>query len=245
MGFDRERLAALARMEPEHFWFAGRRALIDAMVGPLLAKGEPLLDVGCGTGSLVLGLAAKGCRVTGLDQRPEGIEAARARLGETTANAEFVLGDAELLPFADASFAGALALDVLEHVDDDRVLAELRRVVRPNGWLFLTVPALPLLWSRRDELAGHLRRYTESGLRQALERAGFRVEVVRAYQFLLLPLVALSRFLGRRGTTTRTLEDRPLPFVNRALRAVNLAEVRSGLRFPFGSSWAVLARNPA
>jgi ubiquinone/menaquinone biosynthesis C-methylase UbiE len=245
MGFDQERLAAVARMEPEHFWFAGRRALIETMVEPLLAEGEPLLDVGCGTGSLVTRFAADGRRMIGLDQPPGRLAAARARAGAGAERAEFVLGDALALPFANDSFAGAFALDVLEHVDDERALDELRRVVRPNGWIFVTVPALPVLWSRRDELAGHLRRYTRASLRRTLQAGGLRVESLRAYQFALLPLVALSRWLGRRTTTTRELEDRPSPLVNRALRAVNLAEVRSGIRFPLGSSLVALARTPA
>ena len=246
MGFDPERLAAIARMEPEHFWFAGRRALIESMVAPVLEEGEPLLDVGCGTGSLVTRFASGGRRMIGLDQRPEGLSAARARLGENgTSGAEFVLGDALSLPFESGTFAGAFALDMLEHVDDERALRELVRVVRPNGWVFVTVPALPLLWSQRDELAGHLRRYTRASLTRALETAGLRLEAVRAYQFTLLPLIALSRLFGRRTTTTRELEDTPSPFVNRALRAVNLAEVRSGIRWPLGSSLAALARKPS
>jgi ubiquinone/menaquinone biosynthesis C-methylase UbiE len=246
VGFDPERLAAIARMEPEHFWFVGRQALMESMVEPLLAEGEPLLDVGCGTGSLVTRWAAGGRRVIGLDQRPEGIAAARARLeGAAASGGEFVVGDALSLPFDAGTFAGAFALDVLEHLDDQRALGELRRVLRPNGWIFVTVPALPLLWSQRDELAGHLRRYTRSSLTHALQGAGLKLEAVRAYQFTLLPLVAISRLLGRRSTSTRDLEDRPAAFLNRALRAINLAEVRSGIHWPLGSSLAALARKPA
>jgi ubiquinone/menaquinone biosynthesis C-methylase UbiE len=246
VGFDPERLAVIARMEPEHFWFVGRRALMESMVEPLLAEGEPLLDLGCGTGSLVARWAAGGRRVIGLDQRPEGIAAARARLaGAGAGNAEFVVGDAHSLPFEASTFAGAFALDVLEHLDDQRALRELGRVLRPNGWVFVTVPAMPLLWSRRDELAGHLRRYTRTSLTRALHGAGLRLETMRAYQFTLLPLVALSRVFGRRTTSTRDLEDRPAPILNRILRAINLAEVRSGVPWPLGSSLAALARKPA
>ena len=246
MGFSAERYAALAEMEPDHFWFAGRRALLEAMLEPLGSDERPLLDVGCGTGSLVTTLAARGRRVIGLDQRPEGIAAARARLAEAGQHGSgFVRGNAEHLPFANGVFGGAMALDLLEHVDDERAVRELKRVVRPNGWVLVTVPAYQALWSQRDELAGHRRRYTRRGLRRLLEGAGLHVESVRGYQFSLLPLVALSRLFGRRTTKTRELEDKPSKFVNRLFRLVNLAEVRSGIPWPVGSSFAALGRVPA
>jgi ubiquinone/menaquinone biosynthesis C-methylase UbiE len=246
MGFSAERFAALSEMEPEHFWFAGRRALLDAMLKPLGTDDSPLLDVGCGTGSLVDTLSARGRRVVGLDQRPEGIAAARARLGQAGQRGSgFVRGDAERLPFASGVFGGAMALDVLEHVDDERMLREIKRVVQPNGWVLVTVPAYQALWSQRDELAGHRRRYTRRGLLRLLQGAGLRVESVRGYQFSLLPLVAISRVLGRRTTHTREIEDKPSKLVNRLLRLVNLAEVRSGIPWPVGSSFAALGRVPA
>ena len=246
MGFSAERFAALSAMEPEHFWFAGRRALVESMIEPLATDDRPLLDVGCGTGSLVTSLAARGRRVVGLDQRPEGIAAARARLAEAGQRGSgFVLGDAQRLPFASGAFGGAMALDVLEHVDDERLIRELKRVVRPNGWVLVTVPAYQALWSKRDELAGHRRRYTRRGLVALLENAGLRVEALRAYQFALLPLLAISRLLGRQNTRTRELEDTPSKLVNRALRLLNLAEVRSRIPWPIGSSLAALGRIPA
>lgn len=245
MGFSAERYAALAEMEPDHFWFAGRRALVESMLAPFGKDDRPLLDVGCGTGSLVTTLSARGRRVVGLDQRPEGIAAARARLAKADQTGTgFVRGDAERLPFANGVFGGAMALDLLEHVDDARTLSELKRVVTPNGWVLVTVPAYQALWSQRDELAGHRRRYTRRGLIQLLEGAGLRVESVRGYQVSLLPLVAISRVFGRRTTRTRELEDKPSKLVNRVFRRVNLAEVRSGIPWPVGSSFAALGRVP-
>ncbi len=81
--------------------------------------------------------------------------------------------DGHHLPFADASFDTVLSIEVLEHVPDpDRMLAEVRRVLRPGGALLVTVPfavaqhALPYdFW-----------RYTPQGLRAMLEHAGFTVE---------------------------------------------------------------------
>ena len=58
-----------------------------------------------------------------------------------------------------------LLLDVLEHTEDTDVLAEARRVVRPRGRVLTAVPAHQWLWSDRDLVAGHRRRYSRAGLR--------------------------------------------------------------------------------
>jgi hypothetical protein len=130
-------------------------------------------------------------------------------------------------------------------VDDSRLVAELGRVLGPGCWLLVTVPALPVLWSRRDVLAGHRRRYTRRTLTATLEGAGFRVERLLAYQFTLLPVVALSRLVGRFTLRSRSVEDRPPRLVNRALRLLNVAEARLGVDFKVGSSLAALARTAA
>jgi SAM-dependent methyltransferase len=239
MSFDAERLASIERLEPGHFWFAGRRVLVDRLLPADLAGEAPVLDVGCGTASLAGRLAERGQRVIGLDRRPEGIERA-ARAGHP--NASFVLGDALKLPFRSGVFGGALALDVLEHVDDARLVRELARVLAPGAWLLVTVPAVPALWSLRDEAAGHLRRYTRRSLRAVLENGGFCVERLRAYQFALLPVVAASRLVGRFTLQSRAAEDRPPAVVNRVLRCLNVAEARLDVDWPIGSSLAALAR---
>ena len=74
------------------------------------------------------------------------------------------------LPFSDGAFDAAVALDVLEHLDDDRAAAaELGRVVRPGGFLVVFVPAFQILWGYNDEYSHHRRRYRQpaaGGLRQ-------------------------------------------------------------------------------
>jgi len=93
--------------------------------------------------------------VTGLDQSEEAIRfCAEKGLGRVQR------GDVCSLPFSDNSFDLVLATDVLEHVSADTVaMAEVRRVVRPQGYVLLTVPTFPLLWGLQDNVAHHLRRY--------------------------------------------------------------------------------------
>lgn len=187
---------------------------------------------------MVTALADGGYDVRGLDPWADvmGLRPPRFRRGAIDA-----------IPWPDDSFASVCAFDVLEHVDEPTALAELRRVHRPGGRLFVSVPAYQMLWGPRDEVAGHRRRYSRASLRRALVAAGYEVEAVFGFQLLLLPLTIASRFLGKRQRH-RDLEreDAPPPWLNILLRGVNLAEVFLGRirRPPIGSSLIAIARNP-
>jgi len=88
------------------------------------------------------------------------------------ANVDLV-GVAERLPVADASCEGAILMAVLEHVRDaDLTLTEARRILKPGGKLFVDVPFIQGFHASPHDY----RRYTEPGLREAVERLGFEVE---------------------------------------------------------------------
>jgi SAM-dependent methyltransferase len=234
--FGADRLARIAEIEASHFWFAGRRALVRRLLDRHVeGRSRAALDVGCGTGSFLPILELYADRVVGIDP-----------LGDS--ESRVIRGDVEDLPFEEASFDLALALDLLEHVDDHAAVRELARVLQPGAWVIVTVPAFPALWSERDKVAAHRRRYRRSELVELLETAGFTVAETAYYQFALFPFIVLSRALGRFRTGTVRLEEEPLPGLNRLLRRVSEAEVRLGawMRWPWGSTLAVAAqRKPA
>ena len=104
--------------------------------------GDHLLDVGSGIGGPARFFATRvGCRVTGIDLTPEFCEVARhlTRLLGLEGRVRFEAGDALAMPFAEASFDGAYSMNVSMNIrDKDALYREIRRVLKPGGWLALS-----------------------------------------------------------------------------------------------------------
>jgi 2-polyprenyl-3-methyl-5-hydroxy-6-metoxy-1,4-benzoquinol methylase len=118
-------------MDAEHrcrYWWAAQAA-----------AGKEVLDAGCGTGYGTLILAEAGAKaVTGIDVAQEAVDAASERLGD---RGSIVQGDLRELPFDDDSFDLVVCLEVIEHVAEGAaVVAEFRRVLRPDGVLLVSSP---------------------------------------------------------------------------------------------------------
>jgi SAM-dependent methyltransferase len=236
-GFTEDRREHLGHLEGRHFWFPPRDRLVLGVLDGLRPRWPSAIEIGCGTGRLLPALAGRADVVFGVDQFAASVREAAGRCPE----AVLLRADARRVPLAPRSLDLVIALDVLEHVEPDRLLGEARRLLRPGGLALLSVPAFPILWSAADERAGHRARYRVESLQAELEDAGFALRGHTHYQFLLFPAMVLSRrLLGSRGAT---LERRPPRLLSRALARVNEVEVRllGRRQLPFGSSlvaWA-------
>lgn len=99
-----------------------------------IAPGERVLDVACGTGNLAIPAARAGAQVTGVDIAPNLIEQARARAAADGLICRFDEGDAEAMPYADASFDTVVTMfGAMFAPRPDRTASELLRVTRPGG----------------------------------------------------------------------------------------------------------------
>lgn len=132
----------LRRRQVAHILTASDRVRhwLDAL-GPSADAG-PLLDLGCGSGSFLAASGGSGRPLAGVDIALRWLIVARKRLDEEgLSDIPLACGCAERLPFADKTFAGVVAGDVIEHVADQAAtLAEAHRVLRPGGRLFLASP---------------------------------------------------------------------------------------------------------
>ena len=234
----------LYESEEEHWWLASRRRMVVDWVMHRYPGRHDLriLDVGCGTGMMLVEMARLG-QAQGIDASDEALGFCHQR-GLTAVQKGNVLQ----LPFADGSFDVLTGVDILEHIDDDvAALREWRRVLKPGGRLFLFVPAHRWLWSLQDEISGHRRRYTAPVLKRAVEEAGLVVErqsYVSTYLFLVIIvgriwLKALRRF--REVRTENTLHP---SWSNGMLRRVFSAEIPllRRVNFPFGASLLCVAQ---
>lgn len=102
-----------------------------------------VLDVGCGAGSAALELAENGYQVAGIDFAPNMIERAQQAATLRGLAVDFRVGSADSLDFPNAHFDAVIALGLLASLRDDRpALEEMHRVLKPGGWLIVTLPNL-------------------------------------------------------------------------------------------------------
>lgn len=259
---ERHEYDTLFANEDEHWWFVGtRRTLLriaDIAIATMEAEQKvsagalpqqsalKLLDVGCGTGATLAAFESRPVERFGIEPEAAAVEFCHKR-GLT----EVRQGCAESLPFPDSAFDLVLALDVLEHLEDDRAgLSEITRVVKPGGFVLLTVPAHPFLWSEHDVVLHHKRRYTYPIFAELLRSQALVPIVFSYYNCVLFPVVAAVRlarrlFLSGKSTDAMTSDVvMPPKPINRFLTQLLGAEqyVLPRVRLPFGVSLITLCR---
>jgi SAM-dependent methyltransferase len=219
----------VGRVEASVFGAATRRYFeLHRFLPPAAGSSHRLLDLGCGEGVTLEGLARPGWSVFGVDVSPTAVEAARRRMPGGT----FIAGD-----WTEAARLGRFDLvrldNVLEHMlDPGAVLRTARGLVDDGGWLAVYVPhgeSLSLRWLGSRSLNHwppfHLHLFTETSLRRALGDAGFgAVEIVRVDPPTWWDL-SMRHLLDRRWRE-RPPSPRAIPFLRAAalpLRALSAA----------------------
>ena len=151
------------------------------------------------------------------------------------------------IPHTHGQFDLIVLLDVLEHIDSDaEALRSLADCLAPRGYLVVTVPAFPFLWSQHDSEHHHKRRYRKPELIEKINTAGLQIEKITYYNTILFPVVAAVRLLGSLVSNHKVGNDMtvPHPLVNKGLSLLFLSEKylvnRTG--FPFGVSLLAVAR---
>lgn len=105
----------------------------DELVAASAGPGRTVLEYGCGTGSMAFGLARSGATVVGIDISGVGVAEATSRARREVLDASFVQMDAEQLASAPGAFDVVCGSGILHHLDLDRSVTEIRRVLKPGG----------------------------------------------------------------------------------------------------------------
>jgi SAM-dependent methyltransferase len=218
-----------AAVEDSHWWFVGRRRIMEDLVRQVLVADTSslIVDVGCGTGANLAALSGD-YDCLGIDSSAEAIELARRRFP----GRRFLCGRGL------AELAGAvrnarlvLLMDVLEHVPDDfAFLSGLLAASTPGTNFLVTVPANPSCWSAHDENNGHYRRYDLTRFQRLWAGLPVTTRLLSHFNARLYTIATLmrswSRWRGRatgRAGTDVSLPIRPL---NTVLREIFAGESR-------------------
>jgi SAM-dependent methyltransferase len=195
-------------------------------------KGSQVLELGCGAGALAYELSHQGFDCTAVEHSPAAAAiAADINRGPSAAKIRTAAED------WDAAFDYLVALEVLEHIEDDHAaLTSWRKWLRPGGVMLLSVPAHPSRWNAADEWAGHVRRYGRQQLRDVLEGAGMQVETIECYGFPLanvLEPVRAAKCARELAREARGGEDRATRTASSGVERATEARL-----FPLYSGWA-------
>lgn len=240
---DKDVYSRMDELQGEHWWFSARRDILTGLLGKLKLKDDArILEAGCGTGGNLNMLAGFG-HVTAFEHNDDALVMAKEK-------GEFALSQGTLpnqAPDYQDPFDLIVAFDVVEHIKEDREsLIALRRSLRPDGSILITVPAVPFLWSRHDETHHHYRRYTRKQLKSVLEEAGYDVEYMSYFNTMLFPLIAGIRVIKKCLRLDDHADDAmPPKRVNSILHKIFSSERHwvGKLSMPFGVSLVVIAKN--
>jgi SAM-dependent methyltransferase len=231
-----QRIQALAA---NHWWYQSLIHIASTAIGHL-PDGARILDAGCGTGFLLQAFPEH--RMVGVDQ----FASARA-IWTRSSLASVSQGSLHQLPHPDRTFDLVFCLDVLYHrdiADDQQVIQELHRVIKPDGRLILQLAAFDQLRNRHDAVVHTARRYTSSRVTNLLSDAGFHIQKISYRNVLAALAIALSKFRRSPGSNLT-----PVPrWLNRLLyfqSIVEWASISAGFTIPVGSSVIAVSKSSA
>jgi len=193
-------------------------------------RGKTVLDLGCGSGESLCVLVHRGARAIGIDISPELIELARRRLREGRVDADVRVGSAYDTELPDGSVDVVFCMSLIHHLDIPRVRDEMRRVLRPGGFVVLKEP---IRFSKAyDRLRSWLPAQEDiSEYEHPLTREEFRTVqeefTVEATRYLRLPFVPLvQRTLPGAGRSANRLSHWLLTKFPAAERYATVATLR-------------------
>ncbi len=208
--------AIFFEVQKKHWWFVAKKKIVLDHIRRLVSSppdGLEILDIGCGSGLMLNALEQIG-KTSGMDMSDDAIGFSRQIFSGTVKKG--ILPDD--IPYSPETFSLITALDVIEHVEDDRAtLKAIRERLIPGGQAVITVPACMFLWSEHDVQNEHKRRYSRAELRAKLLEAGFKIEKISYFNSLLFPLIAVVRLINkalrREGGGGVALPSAPVNFI--------------------------------
>lgn len=223
------------KVEVSDWWFVAKRNKLIHYINTYLKKESKILDMGCGTGIIMKKFQNLGFNICGIDKSSDAISFCKKR-GLNNVK----LGDGNNIPFENEKFDIVIALDILEHVDDDSlVLKEMNRVLKKGGKLIISVPAFKFLWTQHDIEVQHKRRYAKSNLESKIIQSGFKIKRINFGYVIFFLVLFISRIFSKK-IITKSLKTNQI--FNKILIFLLWVEDKlSFIPYPFGTSIYCLA----
>ncbi|HEV8488064.1 MAG TPA: methyltransferase domain-containing protein [Blastocatellia bacterium] len=244
-----EEYRAMFELEDHLWWYRGMRAVTASILDPHLPSRPDLcvLDVGCGTGYSLKWLGERlGTRATfGVDISPHASAFWNEHGLDTAA-----IASAHQIPLASEVFDLVTCFDVIyqfSNADAETAIAEMHRVLKPGGLLFIREPAYDWMRAGHDLAVGTDHRYTLTKLRRLLTAQGFALRRATYANSLLfgaaVPHRLVSKWRGSEESDVKPVAE----WLNKALAAALKIEALliGRLSFPFGLSVTALAQKKA
>jgi len=233
------------QLEDQSYWFQHRNNCILAIIHRFPPSGA-ILDIGGGNGFVAQRIIAEGFSTVLIEPGAVGaFNAKQFRKIPDVINASF-----EDTNFEDGSVSAVGLFDVLEHIEEEIFLAKIWKALKPNGLVYLTVPAHDWLWSYSDVYAGHLRRYNAEMIQKLLGEKFTLKFFSYTFSALLLPIFLFRALPYRiKPNSKHGLLSRNIEFGTESgfvVKSINwfldreYKQLQTGKKIPFGTSCLIV-----
>lgn len=184
------------QVEDTHFWYEGMRKITKILLDQYLPKNRKLkiLDAGCGTGRNIIFLKNYGL-VSGFDISPHAIKYCKKRGLKNIKK-----GSVDKIPFNNDTFDLITCFDVLYHKqvkNYKNVISNFLRILKPDGILFIRVPAFQFLLSSHDKAVHTKHRFNKNELKKILISQQLEILKISYINFFLFPFIMVSRIINK------------------------------------------------
>ncbi len=248
-GFPPDSHDRLAILEEQNFWFKARNLILIHLFKKYVGKGssKKVMEIGSGNGYVLKGLCQLEYTLIGTEIYLDGLKNIRKKLPHV----ELIQLDALQMPFI-SEFDAIGAFDVIEHIqEDEKVIQNVHKALKPDGYFLITVPQHRFLWSYTDDYARHKRRYTRNELKYKLSKNKFRICFISSFVFTPFVFVLISRLMKKNKPvekiTRKDIESEFLipEWLNKLFYLLIMVDyylIKASCSLPFGSSLVVVAR---